>query len=75
MNNIRNLHVRCTSYAHICAVECVFYNGVTLIMAVIFIIVNNKMFIYFHNLLKKIYNYNPFKYSQMLLIHIIVLVF
>ncbi|CAB3232814.1 unnamed protein product [Arctia plantaginis] len=43
MNNIRDLHVRRTSVADLCAAECVMENGVTLIMAVIYVSPNNKL--------------------------------
>ncbi|CAF4944084.1 unnamed protein product [Pieris macdunnoughi] len=42
-NNIQDLHVRRTSVADLCAAECVMENGVTLIMAVIYVSPNNKL--------------------------------
>ena len=43
MKNIQDLHVRRTSVADLCAAECVMENGVTLIMAVIYVSPNNKL--------------------------------
>ena len=43
MKNIQDLHVRRTSVADLCVAECVMENGVTLIMAVIYVSPNNKL--------------------------------
>ncbi|KAK0162413.1 hypothetical protein PV327_006192 [Microctonus hyperodae] len=43
MNNIRDIHVRSTSIADLCTGECVMENGVTLIMAVIYVSPNKKI--------------------------------
>ena len=43
MSDSPDMHVRSTSVADLCAAECVMQNGVTLILAVIYVSPNNKI--------------------------------